>query len=163
MLGYQRVKTQELKLYQHDREQLLSLLHEVQDLRNSIVNKDDLIAKYEELTKNMNKECMERIGRMTSDHINEVEELQDTIAEYGDNMLEIEAFRGMKTAVIEYLKEDDLSGIPNEYKEMFIEWIEKTKYRVVESIAKTTEKTVHIVYKNGAITFANILIKHALD
>lgn len=60
----------------------------------------------------------------------------------------MEAFHDMKTAVIDRLKEDDLSGIPNEYKEMFIERFEKTKYRFLESIAKSTEKAVHTVYKN---------------
>lgn len=111
----------------------------------------------------MNKEYLERIGRMSADHLKDVEKLENKIKEYEDKLFEIEAFHDMKTAVIDRLKEDDLSGIPNEYKEMFIERFEKTKYRFLESIAKSTEKAVHTVYKNWALTFANIIIKHALE
>ena len=71
MLGYQLVTTKELELCKRDREQLLSLLHEVQDLRNSIAKKDEIIARYEGLVKTMDK-----------NHIGDVERLENAIKVY---------------------------------------------------------------------------------
>lgn len=71
MLGYQLVTTKELELYRRDREQLLSLLHEAQDLRNSIAKKDEIIARYEGLVKTMEK-----------NHVGDVERLENAIKVY---------------------------------------------------------------------------------
>lgn len=162
MLWYKRVNEKELQMYKNDSNQLISLLWEVKELRSSCSRKDELIASYAKFVDEAKKLFDEKSALLESTYKEEIESLKKELDMYISLKEEMESFQWMKSDVLSSLKEDDLSWIPNEYKEMFIEWIEKTKYRMLESIAKITEKQAHIIYKNWAIVFANIILKDAL-
>jgi len=134
----------------------------VKELRSSCSRKDELIASYAKFVDEAKKLFDEKSALLESTYKEEIESLKKELDMYISLKEEMESFQWMKSDVLSSLKEDDLSWIPNEYKEMFIEWIEKTKYRMLESIAKITEKQAHIIYKNWAIVFANIILKDAL-